>query len=347
MRAHAVRKILHPRQVFRIARGSKPMVENVFLAVEQNGHIGYGEGSPNAYYGESAEDVHLRLLGLSDWLKRHRLESFRDIPALVAEAWPLLQPSHAALCALDLALWDLAAKEAGTTVCELALGFPAQTVISSATLSLGDVDAQKQQLADLKGWTRLKLKVNADTDWMALQALFAATPAAWALDANASWAWPQAKAWLPSLSALRPALLEQPLSPSHDDQMPEFRAQSPCPVYADESCRTESDLNRLLPGFDGINIKLVKCGGLTPALRLRHKAREAGLKIMVGCMLESSLLIAAGLVAAQGADWCDLDGAWLLRDNPFTGLEMQNGVLPPSQGLGFGVAPLQGELPQG
>lgn len=358
IRCQAVRKRLYPRHVFRIARGAKPFVENVFLAIEQKGVLGYGEASPNAFYGESAEDVHLRLLGLSDWLRRQTLTEPEEIPALTEEAWAYLSPSRAAQCALDLALWDLLAKTRGLTVAELALGHAAQPLPSSATVSLAvnqaESEEQAQLLREAETFTRLKIKVNEKPLWGALQAMLQSDsmlsppgkirPEAKrliALDANASWEpWhaglaSQAAAWMEPLQRFAPYLLEQPFAPENDAALASL--DFPCPVFADESCRSADDLPRLAQLYDGINIKLVKCGGLSPALHMRAKAKELGLKIMVGCMLESSLLIAAGLVAAQGCDWADLDGAWLLAQDPMIGLNWKDGVLQPSLGPGFGV----------
>jgi L-Ala-D/L-Glu epimerase len=355
IRSQAVRKRLVPRHVFRIARGAKPLVENVFLALEQKGVIGYGEASPNAFYHEGADDVHMRLLGLADWLRRQTVAEPEDIAAITEAAWPLLSPSRAAQCALDLALWDLLAKMRDVTVAELALGQPAEPVVSSATVSLAlgatESEDQAKLLQEARGFTRLKIKVGATVNWDALghlresQALAStglpqvmpAIKRQWALDANASWTPDSLSGKLAALQRFAPYLLEQPVSPENDAALKGI--EFPCPVYADESCRSENDITRLAGIYQGINIKLVKCGGLSPALRMRAKAKELGLKVMVGCMLESSLLIAAGLVAAQGCDWADLDGAWLLGHDPFLGLAWDGGVLKPSTLPGFGVAP--------
>jgi L-Ala-D/L-Glu epimerase len=346
IRSQAVRKRLIPRHVFRIARGSKPFVENVFLALEQKGVVGYGEASPNAFYHESADDVHMRLLGLADWLRRQTMAEPADIAAITEAAWPLLNPSRAAQCALDLALWDLLAKMRGLTVAELALGQQAEPVVSSATVSLAmgmaESEDQGQLLQEAAAFTRLKIKVGATTDWRALERLGATYAHApqqrqWAIDANASWSPDALMGQIDALQRFAPFLLEQPLAPENDGAL--HGLDLPCPVYADESCRSENDIARLARFYQGINIKLVKCGGLSPALRMRAQAREFGLKVMVGCMLESSLLIAAGLVAAQGCDWADLDGAWLLGQDPFLGLTWDGGMLKPSSLPGFGVVP--------
>ena len=118
-----------------------------------------------------------------------------------------------------------------------------------------------------------------------------------------------------------------------------IRGSYPVPIIADESCVLEDDVDRLSRNFDGINVKLVKCGGLTPALRMLRRARELGMRTMVGCMLETSILIAAGCVAAQQADYADLDGAWLIADDPCNGWRFERGVLHPPVALGLGAEP--------
>jgi L-alanine-DL-glutamate epimerase-like enolase superfamily enzyme len=121
--------------------------------------------------------------------------------------------------------------------------------------------------------------------------------------------------------------------------MPDVLRDSCLPILADESCATLDDVEGLRGRFSGFNIKLVKCGGITPGLRMLESARRLGLRTMVGCMLESSLLIAAGWVVAQRADYADLDGAWLLRNDPFRGLPLEQGLLLPPAGPGLGVLP--------
>jgi L-Ala-D/L-Glu epimerase len=339
IRSQAVRKILQPRHVFRIARGAKPLVENVFLALEQNGLVGYGEASPNAFYGETPEDVHMRLLGLADWLKRQTLRSPQDIALLWYAAQPLLAPSRAAQCALDLALWDLAGKMAGVSVCDLVHSRPPLPVLSSATLGLGNSEEQLQYLQELQSFQRIKVKLDSQPNWERLRHMQAMHAASWAFDANAAWSWEQLQSFREALSTLTPSLLEQPLAPENDGHLEGNQENCAYPLYADESLKTVSDLPGLKSKYQGVNIKLVKCGGLTPALALLKEARNQGFQIMVGCMLESSLLISAGLVVAQNADWADLDGSWLLQNDPFQGLAWQSGWLRPSQNPGFGVHP--------
>src|SRR5439155_18079132 len=160
-----------------------------------------------------------------------------------------------------------------------------------------------------------------------------------AVDANCAWGGIDLAPLAVELSNLGVIFIEQPLSPLEDARMPEILAASSLPIFADESCVIRDDVNRMTGRFSGFNIKLVKCGGLTPALEMVQAGRELGLQIMVGSMLESSALIAAGAVIAQQADYADLDGAWLLRDDPFTGMGFARGMLSCSRAPGLGVEP--------
>jgi len=331
--------MLRPRHVFRISRGAKPFVENVFLALEQNGHIGYGEGSPNAYYGESAEQAHGLLLSLSDWLRRQTIEGPESIADLWHRSWEHLAPSRTAQCALDLALWDLAAKRSQVTVAELALGRPAMPVASSVTLGLEEKEEQIRQLESMRAFHRYKLKLDGEPDFDHIRFLIRKAPGLWAWDANGAWDTACLGKYEAQMQALSPTLLEQPFSPANDGILRSWKPHCPAPLYADESCRNLEDLPGLAAKYHGVNLKLVKAGGLTPALAMQKKAAELGLQCMVGCMLESSLLISAGLVLAQNAGWADLDGAWLLQHDPFPGLTWKEGYLHPSPKPGFGVLP--------
>ena len=153
------------------------------------------------------------------------------------------------------------------------------------------------------------------------------TGAALAIDANCAWGARNVSALARQLAGFGVKFIEQPLSPAEDARMPELLAASPLPIFADESCVMEEDVGRMPGRFSGLNIKLAKCGGLTPAMRMLKHARELGLRTMVGCMLESSVLISAGAVVAQQTDFADLDGAWLIRDDPFHGTRYESGIL--------------------
>jgi L-alanine-DL-glutamate epimerase-like enolase superfamily enzyme len=339
IRIHAVRKTLFPKHVFRIARGNRPRAENIFLVAEQDGRIGYGEASPSAYFNEDFWDVHMRLSGLADYFRRQTLRTSGDISRIWEEVWPLVAPSRATQCALDVALWDLFGKLTGRSAADLAWGAAPRSVATSATLGICPPEEWPERIAEAAEFPVIKVKVGADESLDLLRAVRAGSRAAIRVDANCAWSGLDIGPLSRRLADLGVEFLEQPLPREEDARMPDVLRDSCLPILADESCATLDDVEGLRGRFSGFNIKLVKCGGITPGLRMLESARRLGLRTMVGCMLESSLLIAAGWVVAQRADYADLDGAWLLRNDPFRGLPLEQGLLLPPAGPGLGVLP--------
>ncbi|HEX4085656.1 MAG TPA: dipeptide epimerase [Chthoniobacteraceae bacterium] len=333
---------LHPRSVFRTSRAARRETTNVFLRVERGGIAGYGEASVNAYYGENAADVAERLGMMNDFLLGCALDSPKDIAVIWEEAWAVLMPSRAAQCALDVALWDWLAKREQCPVTELALGAEPRPVESFATIGISEPGEVDEKIKELNGYPRVKVKAGRAGDLSTAARVRAALPdASIAVDANCAWTGGDLLKSSGDLAALWIEFVEQPLPPECDKEMRDLAARVPVPVLADESCVTPEDVERMRGSFAGFNIKLVKCGGLTPALRMARRGRELGLRTMVGCMLESSLLISAGAVAAQITDYADLDGAWLLGDDPARGWQFDRGMLRPpyENGLGVRIAP--------
>ena len=334
---------LHPRNVFRISRAARRETVNVFLRIERDGVVGNGEVSANAYYGENAADVARRLEGVGGILEGRAIDSPADIAAIWEEAWALLAPSRAAQCALDVALWDWLGKREGLTATELALGQKQRAVPSFATIGISEAGELDRKIAELAGFQFVKIKSDQSGDLLVATRIRTAMPEARiAIDANCAWAEVDFERVAAELRQIGIEFVEQPLPPASDARMPEICAGLPAPALADESCVTVEDVERMPGVFTGFNIKLVKCGGLTPALRMARRGRELGLKTMVGCMLESSVLIAAGAVVGQVTDYVDLDGAWLLGDDPARGWVFDRGMLCPPMGPGLGVEVLTG-----
>jgi L-alanine-DL-glutamate epimerase-like enolase superfamily enzyme len=328
---------LHPRRPFRIARARRTAVRNVFVRISADGTFGYGEASPNAFYDETAEGVAARLSACVPHLSALHIRSIADIETAWQNLWPLLAPSRAAQCALDLALWDWFARKEGVPVAQLVWGRPPQAVRTFCTIGISSPDELAEKVEELDGFPRIKLKSGADADLEPFRYVRARTAALLAVDANCGWNAAALTSLSEELAKLGIAFIEQPFAPAEDWKL----SQTPCPLplFADESCVVLEDVERVAGFFQGFNIKLVKCGGLTPALRMLRRGRDLGMQTMVGCMLESSALIAAGAVVGQGTDHADLDGAWLLRDDPFRGWEFSRGMLTPPPENGFGITP--------
>ena len=326
---------LHPRRAFRIARARKNAVRNVFILLESKGICGYGEASPNAFYNETAEGVAAKLEGIREPLKALEISSVEDISRAWEQLWPMLAPSHAAQCAIDLALWDWLGKREGRSVSELAWGIVPKPVKSFATIGLSTPEELVEKIDELEGFPHIKLKSDSTADLVPAALIRSRTNALLAVDANCAWLAQDLEHLTQELKGLGVTFVEQPFPPENNDRL--RLKPLHLPVFADESCVTEDDVPSVASCFDGFNIKLVKCGGITPALRMIGKGQAAGRSLMTGCMLESSLLIAAGAVVAQRTDYADLDGAWLLGDDPCEGWRFQEGILHPPAGPGLGA----------
>ncbi|MGV3769896.1 MAG: N-acetyl-D-Glu racemase DgcA [Sphingobium phenoxybenzoativorans] len=300
---------------FIISRGAKTHVDVIVCEVGDGAHVGRGEATAIYYEGETAEDCALAIRSYDGPLDRQALLGKMD--------------RGAARNALDCALWDLEAKMAGRPVWQLA-GLDRPGPLPTAfTISLND-PAQMQadaRAAAARGFGLLKCKLTGEGDRERIRAVRAGAPSVRLIvDANESWANMDIGAEAEALGRLGVELVEQPVPHGREDMLDGVR--SSVPFCADESCHTSDDLDRLT-GFSAVNIKLDKAGGLTEALRLRAAARARGLKVMVGCMLGTSLGIAPAALVAQGADWIDLDGALLLAKDRDGALMMHDGLLEP------------------
>ena len=341
MKFTCVSRELHPRRAFRISRGRKNEVRNVFLRLEHDGTVGYGEASPNAFYDETWAGVIAKLENARAWIATLQIHTVADLEAAWSESWRYFAPSRAAQCALDIALWDWLARRQGVTVSELAWGLQPRPVRTFATIGLSTPEELPEKIAELHGFPWIKIKSDQTASMETIRLVRSATSAMLAVDANCAWGGLDLEALAHTLRDFEVEFIEQPLLPEFDDQI----TRSILPIVADESCVQEDDVPRVARHFDGFNIKLVKCGGITPARRMVEMGRRNQKKIMVGCMLESSALIAAGAVIAQRTDYADLDGAWLIGDDPFTGWRFESGTLFPPEKPGLGTQPQAGLFP--
>ena len=307
---------------FIISRGAKTSVDVVTCLVRDGDLTGRGEGTAIYYEGETAESCAAAINAYDGPLERHALLE--------------TMPRGAARNALDCALWDLEAKKAGIPVWQLAGLAPPAPLPTAFTISLNDparMETDARAAAD-RGFALLKCKLTGEGDLARIAAVRAGAPhARLIVDANESWHDLDIVAQALALSELGVEMVEQPILHGREDRLAGIRA--PLPLCADESCHTCADLDRL-GDFDAVNIKLDKAGGLTEALALAQEARSRGFRIMVGCMLGTSLGIAPAALVAQGADWIDLDGALLLASDRDGGLALRDGLLQPGALWGTG-----------
>ena len=315
-------------ETFVIARDSQDEAEVVQVEVRYGGVSGFGEAAPIARYDQSAATA-------LEWLQGIELG---DSPWALDEIAESLPPGeYAARAALDGALYDLQGKLAGVPVHKL-LGLRRQGPPTSWTVWLGDPDdmARRAEAAAERGFKRLKLKLGGrdGLDLARVQAVAAATDLPLQADVNEYWSFEEAIELLPQM---RLDYCEQPL-PAGDPDGPELKRRSGTPIYVDEDCGTLADIAPCTERAHGVNVKLAKSGGIREAVRMANAARALGLGLMLGCMVESGLGIAAGAHIASLFDHVDLDGNLLLANDPWPGVEFTDGIQLPSDRAGLGVA---------
>lgn len=327
---------LETRVPFVTAHGGGQRFEHVLLEVEHQGCVGYGEAAPAAYHGESRATVTAALERLAP-----AAAAVGD-PALVeaihAAMAGALAGHRAARAAIDIACHDWLGRRLGVPLWRLLGGDREAAPPSSYTVAIGDRAAVAASLADGAGFAVLKVKMGDAGDLERLRAVRGQTAKPIRVDANGGWPRETALARLPLLAELGVELLEQPLAEDDLDGLSAVRAAAPLPVVADEPARTAGDLARLAGRVDAVNVKLAKAGGIRPALAMIQAARALGLRVMLGCMVESSIGIAAAAALSPLVDWVDLDGQRLLASDPAAGLELERGrILPPPAAPGLGV----------
>ena len=306
-------------EVFTISRGSRTEAHVLTVRVTDGDLTGWGECVPYARYDETLDSVTAEIQGLTGALDRNALTD--------------LLPAGAARNAVDCALWDLEAKRAGKRAWELAGLTAPGPEITAYTLSLAEPDAMEASARKNAHRPLLKIKLGTPDDMPRLEAVRRGAPDARIIvDANEGWSAEVYADLAPHLVRLGVALVEQPLPAGEDDAL--IGMERPVPVCADESCHDRSSLPKLKGKYDVVNIKLDKTGGLTEALALRDAALAEGYRIMVGCMVGSSLAMAPAVLVAQGAMITDLDGPLLLaQDRPHPLQFDENGVHPSDPAL--------------
>ena len=311
------------KRPFRISRGVKTAADVVTVTIGEGEASGRGEGVPYPRYGESVEIALAQIEAVRDLIERGG-----DRRALLAEL-----PAGAARNALDCALWDLEAQRSGKSVAE-AIGAPEPEQLASAlTIVIDTPEAMAGAAAALARAPLLKVKVNADDPEAQIRAVRQAAPdAALIVDPNESWDRSLIEAMQPILIEARVALLEQPVPADGDDWLEGFTPA--VPICADEAVHVAADLPRVARRYQAVNVKLDKAGGLTAALELAAAARAAGLGLMTGCMVSSSLSIAPALHIARMSDFADLDGPLWFKLDRRGGVTDHDGMLrPPAKGF--------------
>jgi L-Ala-D/L-Glu epimerase len=315
---------------FVIARDTTTEAEVVWVEIEHEGKSGYGEAAPIERYDESAESALAYVEEVAD--------SLGDDPFAFEEIEARLPARElAARSAIDAALHDLSGKLTGLPVWRF-LGLRRAGPPTSWTIGLGDPDEMARKAEQVADFKSLKLKLGG-RDGLDVERV-AAVRAVWdqplRVDVNEYWTLDEALDSIPRMAELGVDYVEQPL-PAGDSGGPALKSASPLPIYVDEDCHTLSDVAACAERAHGINIKLAKSGGIREAIRMAHAARALDLGVMLGCMVESGLGIAAGASIASLCDHVDLDGNVLIAEDPWPGVQLVDGVQLPSAAPGLGV----------
>jgi L-alanine-DL-glutamate epimerase-like enolase superfamily enzyme len=321
---------VHTRRPFAIARSSDEAFERVILEIEEDGFTGRGEAAPTRYYGQDAEGVAESLRGVEirdAWNIEEALTENDELPPT-------------ALAALDGALHDLAAKRLGIPVYRL-LGLARPVPVSAYTLGIADLETTVAEAKRPSSYPILKIKLGSREDLETVRAVAGFSEAEIWVDGNEAFTPEEAPEIAAELRETGVAMIEQPVPASAGPEALKNVAEavSPLPVVADESSIVAADVPRLAGSVSGVNVKLAKCGGIRRALEMVHTARAHGMLAMLGCMVETSLGIAAAAHISGLFDFVDLDGAMLLADDPFVGIGYENGRILLLDAPGLGVRP--------
>lgn len=310
------------RHTFTISRESIRVQPTMIVELEEAGLRGFGEATTNRYYGFTFENMAAALEAV-----RAEIETLPlDDPAAFWQAlYPRLKDNPFAHCALDQAAHDLWGKRLGRPVYALWGLKPENLPPTNYTIGIDTIDVMIAKMQEFPHWPVYKIKLGTPHDLEIVRALRQHTSAAFRVDANCGWSAEETIRNSRELRSLGVEFIEQPLPADQWEAMRRVYAESALPVIADESCIVESDVDRCAGYFHGINIKLVKCGGLTPARRMIARARELGLKVMVGCMTESTVGISAIAQLLPLLDYVDMDGALLLASDIATGVTIARG----------------------
>jgi len=325
---------LEMRHTFTVASHSRTATPVVLAELEHEGVVGYGEASMPPYLGESQESV-MRFLGRVD------LSGFRspfETEEILRYVDGIAENNTAAKACLDIALHDLLGKLMNQPFHKVWGLNPDRIPPTSYTIGLDTEETVRKKTMEATGFKMLKVKLGLDSDRMMVETIRSVTDVPLCADINQGWK-NREKAlemahWLAERGVV---FLEQPMPKDRIEDMAWLTERSPIPTVADEGCQRLADIPELQGAYTGINIKLMKCTGMREAKKMAELARALGMKVMLGCMTETSCAISAAAQLAPLADWADLDGALLIKNDPYEGMKVENGIckLPDRPGIGI------------
>ena len=335
MKIEVKTKKLELAHTWTISRNSSDFKNNVFVKIERDGIVGYGEAAPNVRYGEDSELTTKKIEEAKSIFKEHDLFHFTNIKdALDAK---ILKQS-CAKAALDIALMDWVGKALNVPLYKMYGLNPADAPLTSFSIGIDTVEVIKQKVREAEPYPLLKVKVGKPNDEEIIGAVRSVTDKPIRVDANEGWKTKEEALerilWLKSQGV---EFIEQPMPSDMIEETVWLRERAGIPIVADEAVKTAADIPKLARAYDGINIKLMKSGGMQEAVRMIGMAKALGMKIMLGCMIESSVAISAAAHLAPFVDWADLDGNLLIKNDPFKGVVVDHGKFVYNDKPGLGV----------
>ncbi|HHT9113515.1 MAG: dipeptide epimerase [Planctomycetes bacterium] len=323
------------RHTFQIAREIRDVQNNIIVLLKnEDGITGLGEAAPTSFFGEDVKSVTEVLAQSIDLLKNADPFHIEDITGYLKNKFP---KDATARAAIDIALYDLIGKKLKIPLYKL-LGLNRKEVkTTSFTIGIDTMEKMCKKADEAKDFPILKIKVGIKNDIEILKELRKITKAVFRVDANTGWTVDEAIKKLNTMEELGVELVEQPFPVGSIEALKKVRRHVKIPVFADEDVKCSGDIPPLSDAVDGINIKLMKCGGIREALRMISTARAHGLKIMIGCNIESSVSITAAAHLTPLVDYADLDGHLLVTNDPYIGVTVDKGRLALPDGDGLGV----------
>jgi len=323
------------RHTWTISRNSSDFKDNVFVRIERDGVVGWGEAAPNVRYGQSVEQTigaiekAKPLIEAGDWL--HYVD--------LREQWERAIPDQSCACAaLDIAILDWVGRKLNVPLYRLFGLDASKAPVTTFSIGIDTPEVVRQKVREAKDFPVLKIKVGTENDARIVAAVREATDRPLRVDANEGWHdKEQALEKIRWLQRMGVELIEQPLPAAMVEETAWLRERVDIPIIADEAVKRAGDIPRLAGAYDGINVKLMKAGGIQEAIRMIHMARALGLKIMLGCMIESSVAVSAAAHLSPLVDYADLDGNLLISNDPFAGVIVEHGKLILNDRPGLGI----------
>ena len=320
------------RHPFTISRYTVDIQRTVVACISDGDISGYGEATANPYYNSTVEKLSQSILKVAPIVKSINGLYPTEFWQLVS---PHLQDDHFALCAIDIAYWDYYARTNKRTLRSY-FSYAEHTPLTSYTIGIDTLEVMKQKILEMP-WPIYKVKLGTENDLNIIKSLRKITDSVFRIDANGGWNSSQAIEYSKIFKDMNVEFIEQPLAANDIEGMKKVKAESSLPVIADESCQRIEDVIKCAGLFDGVNIKLMKCGGITPALEMIRIARDNNLSLMAGCMTESTVGISALAQIAPLLDYIDSDGAMLLRKDIASGVTFDYGKIVYQEGFGSGA----------